>query len=458
MSTAPRRPTPRPAATAPAAPLFNRRQRWILAVLATGLGISSLALLLRPDSAPDTATALPAGVTATETGTAPTLTDELLPLDEPLLDVAETGPFLHTIAPGETLSELFSRHELDRATMQAVLAADEELLALDILRPGQMLVFDIDEQGSLQRLTLRLRPGHVVHYQRVDGDHFEFEDVRSPSEWRDYVFTGDIQGSFFLSARRAGLSDAEIARAQRILGEKIDFRRDLRAGDRFEMVVGQEVTDEGPTGHTRIEALRLQLGRRTVAAYLHDDSNYYDEDGDSLGRAFLRHPMQSQHRISSPFNLGRLHPVTGRVAPHHGVDFAMPVGTPVLTTGDGVVTRVGNHPFAGRYVEIQHPGQFKTRYLHLSRVLVRQGESVSRGARIALSGNTGRTTGPHLHFELHINQRPVNPMTAHIPTAHSVPAAQLAEFRQRVENLVASMDYAEQFLALHEVDTSGNDS
>ena len=104
----------------------------------------------------------------------------------------------------------------------------------------------------------------------------------------------------------------------------------------------------------------------------------------------------------------------------------------MLSTGDGRVVRVGNHRFAGRYIDIQHGGQYKTRYLHLSRVLVRKGESVSRGQRIALSGNTGRSTGPHLHFELHVNGRPVNPMRAKIPLAKSIRKQDKQAFNNRV--------------------------
>jgi murein DD-endopeptidase len=132
-----------------------------------------------------------------------------------------------------------------------------------------------------------------------------------------------------------------------------------------------------------------------------------------------------------------VHPVTGRRTPHNGVDLATPVGTPILSTGDGIVTRIGNHPYAGKYINIRHNGSLSTRYLHLSRVLVKKGERVHRGQKIALSGNTGRTTGPHLHFELHIDGRPVNPLTADIPTATRVPADALASFNSMVHERLA---------------------
>ena len=133
----------------------------------------------------------------------------------------------------------------------------------------------------------------------------------------------------------------------------------------------------------------------------------------------------------------------------------MPVGTPVLSTGDGVVSRIGNHPYAGRYIEVEHPGHFKTRYLHLSQVQVQRGQRVSRGERIALSGNTGRSTGPHLHFELHVNNRPVDPLTADIPTATRIPANEMPVFRNRVAALMAVMDNSEQLAASMEPNVHG---
>ncbi|WP_404840901.1 peptidoglycan DD-metalloendopeptidase family protein [Alkalilimnicola ehrlichii] len=154
----------------------------------------------------------------------------------------------------------------------------------------------------------------------------------------------------------------------------------------------------------------------------------------------MRYPTASRYRVSSPFNLRRKHPVTGRIAPHYGVDFATPIGTPVLSTGDGVVSRTGNHPFAGKYIEIKHHGQFKTRYLHLHEIQVTRGQAVQRGDRIALSGNTGRSTGPHLHFELHVNNRPVDPLQADIPKARRIPSEEMEAFRANVDRLLIAME------------------
>lgn len=363
------------------------------------------------------------------------------PLPSPPDDPQVAATATHSIQPGDTLSGIFSQRNIDVATMNAVLAADEELLALDVLRPGNTLRFEqAPHSTELLALSLIVHPGRTIHYRRAADGIFEFEEEIKPSHWKEDVYSARIHGSFYTSANQTGLSDGEILQAQRILEDRVNFYRDLRVDDRFEIVLSREMVDTGPTGQTRIEAIRLQGTKLTQNAFLHSDGNYYNDNGESLSRAFLRRPMQGNYRVSSPFNLRRRHPVTKRIAPHHGVDFAMPIGTPILSTGDGVVSRIGNHLYAGKYIEVEHPGQFKTRYLHLSQIQVKQGQQVNRGERIALSGNTGRSTGPHLHFELHVNNRPVDPLKADIPTATHIPAKEMASFRNRVATLIAVMD------------------
>ncbi|MDW2276950.1 peptidoglycan DD-metalloendopeptidase family protein, partial [Vibrio sp. 1074] len=139
------------------------------------------------------------------------------------------------------------------------------------------------------------------------------------------------------------------------------------------------------------------------------------------------------------------HPVTGRVAPHNGTDFAVPTGTPVVSTGDGTVIMTRKHPYAGNYVVVEHGNKYKTRYLHLSKILVKKGQKVSRGQRIGLSGKTGRVTGPHLHYELIEYGRPVNAMRANIPMASSVPKKEMATFianRDEMDKLLKNKEKA----------------
>ena len=374
-----------------------------------------------------------------------------LPLDLPQPQVSEVQAgepdslvelnipdYLYTIQPGDTLSTIFEQLGVSQKEMYQVLESDVSILALDTLKPGDKLGFWLGE-GQLQQLGLRFNPAHQVVFTRAAEETFEYNEVRLEGEWREQVVAGEINGSFYVSAQRAGLTALEIQRISALLEDKINFRRDLRAGDQFQVVRAEQYVDGVPTGITRLEGLRVLNRARELTAFMFD-GQYYDLNGESLARAFSRYPTKSRYRLSSNFNPYRKHPVTGRVRPHNGTDFATPIGTPILATGDGVVTRVTNHPYAGLYIVIEHGDKYKTRFLHLSKALVRKGQTVSRGQKIALSGNSGRSTGPHLHYELHINGRPVNAMTAPIPVAEGVGDEQRLAFNQLKDRLLEQMD------------------
>lgn len=358
---------------------------------------------------------------------------QLEPIEDPYLKI-------YNIAAGDSLSRIFARYDLGYQTVQQVMAADESLLALDVLRPGNKLTLQLDDAGQLLSMELYIHAGKKVMYQRVAADEFSYQELLDEGVWHNDILVGDVFGSFYVSAQRAGLNDADIYNINQLFKDRINFARDIQAGAQFQVLRSENFVGDEPTGQSRIEGIRILNRRQILSAFMHDDGQYYDANGDSLERAFSRYPLNNQQRISSAFNPTRLHPITRRVSPHNGTDFPVPIGTPVLAPADGVVTRIENHPFAGKYIEIQHFGNYKTRYLHLSRFNVQRGQRVTRGQRIALSGNTGRSTGPHLHYELHINNRPVNPMTAHIPLARPVPAESKAAFASRVKQLTAQME------------------
>ncbi|MAA66620.1 MAG: hypothetical protein CL581_17825 [Alteromonadaceae bacterium] len=364
---------------------------------------------------------------------------------EPEMSVAtpqepiELLPVSYEIQPGDTLSEIFDANNVPAKTLHRLLEADAEYLSLETLRPGTSLTFDVDEQNALKSMSLQVDPARTVTFTRQDDGSFIHEEQTRPVHWESAAIEGEIKGSFYGSGLAAGLSKAQVVEVSQLLKGKLNFRRSLRAGDRFSVLVGREMMALEATGNDRIEAVTIHRGKTTYNAFLFSDGNYYDENGESVTPAFLRWPTAKHYRVTSSFNPARLHPVTGRHAPHNGVDTAAPMNTPIMSTGDGIVSRVGNHPYAGRYIVIDHSGTFKTRYLHLNKVLVKRGQSVKRGQRIALSGNTGRTTGPHLHFEFHVRNHPVNPLTADIPTLAKVPKDKVPEFENQVRQQLAAM-------------------
>lgn len=371
----------------------------------------------------------------------PAATDPALQPDS--VKPAQATPVVHhTVQAGDSLSSIFSQAGASQADLNRIMKADVEYLALETLQPGTELKLTFNEQGQFRQLALDLDPARSITYTRVGEDTFEYQKTVQDTHWVSEVLKGSIHGSFYQSAMNAGLSRAQIASIQQLLEHQLNFRRELRAGDTFSVIIGHERTASDSTGNTRIEAVSLERRNRTHTAFLFEDGNYYDQNGKSVLPAFRRLPTANSFRVSSHFNPNRLHPVTGRTSPHNGVDLATPVGTPVMSTGDGVIERVGNHPYAGKYVDINHGNTYKTRYLHLSKIFVRKGQQVRRGEKIAHSGQTGRITGPHLHFELHANRRPVNPLKADIPTAADVPETALKRFEQVAQYKLAVMSDA----------------
>ncbi|TVU61169.1 peptidoglycan DD-metalloendopeptidase family protein [Vibrio atlanticus] len=335
---------------------------------------------------------------------------------------------------GDTLSNVFSSWNLPYGTVQKVLEADLESLKLDTIKPGDHLELLLDsESKQLVELIYHESLVEQAVYTENDDGSFRYQFIETPGEWKEKLYEGTVKGSFSISAHRAGLTTFQIANITRTLKDKINFSKELRAGDSFNVLVNEQYTDDHLTGKTEIQGISIKLRGREVAAFLAPDGRFYDRKGNSLEQAFNRYPIDSQfRRITSPFNPYRKHPVTGRISPHNGTDFATPVGSPVYSTGDGRVVAIRNHPYAGKYLVIEHNSVYKTRYLHLSRFLVKKGQQIKRGQKIALSGATGRLTGPHLHFEVLVRGRAVDAMKANLPMASSILPENKKEFLARI--------------------------
>ncbi|HDM8127038.1 TPA: peptidoglycan DD-metalloendopeptidase family protein [Vibrio harveyi] len=343
---------------------------------------------------------------------------------------------------GDTLSTIFSSWGVSYDTTQKLLEADLTSLKLDTIKPGDHLelVVDRDTKTLKQVIFHESLVERAVYTQNDDGT-FAYDFIEEPGEWREEMYSGTINGSFSSSAHKQGLTTTQIANITRVLRDKVNFARELRAGDSFHVLVNRQYLDDHFTGNAEVQGIAIKMRAKDVEAFLAEDGRFYDRAGNSLEQAFNRYPIDKQfRRITSPFNPYRKHPVTGRISPHNGTDFATPVGSPVYSTGDGKVIAVRNHPYAGKYLVIEHNSVYKTRYLHLSHFLVKKGDHVKRGQKIALSGATGRLTGPHLHFEVLVRNRAVDAMKADLPLASSISTKDKPAFLARVsefDDLVA---------------------
>lgn len=349
--------------------------------------------------------------------------DDEIPQDElDAKDVTEAGVHEYVVSTGDTLSSILTQYGIDISDVSLLANQNRDLRNLKI---GQQISWTVNDAGDLQSLTWEVSRRETRTYNRV-GNNFKETKELQKGEWSNSVLTGRLDGSFVTSAKKAGLTNSEIRAVTKALQWQLDFAK-LRKGDQFAVLMSREILD-GRSEQSQLVGVRMRSGGKDYYAIRADDGKFYDRQGSGLARGFLRFPTIKQFRVSSNFNPRRLNPVTGRIAPHKGVDFSMPVGTPVLAVGDGEVVIAKHSGAAGNYVAIRHGRQYTTRYMHLKKLLVKPGQKVKRGDRIALSGNTGRSTGPHLHYEFWMNQQAVNPLTAKLPRSEGLSGKDRSEY------------------------------
>ncbi|MGC6386941.1 murein DD-endopeptidase MepM [Ewingella sp. S1.OA.A_B6] len=346
---------------------------------------------------------------------------------------SENGVHEYVVSTGDTLSSILNQYGVDMSEIAALSSADSDLRNLKV---GQQLSWTLNDDGELQRMTWEKSRRDTYTYDR-SGNGFKSSLETIKGEWKDNVLKGKLDGSFVTSARAAGLTGAEISSVVKALQWQLDFKK-LRKGDEFSVLMSREMLD-GKSEQSQLQGVRMLSSGKDYYAIRAEDGKFYDRNGSGLARGFLRFPTIKQFRVSSNFNPRRLNPVTGRIAPHRGVDFAVPVGTPVLAVGDGEVIVAKHDGAAGNYVAIRHGRQYMTRYMHLRKILVKPGQTIKRGDRIALSGNTGRSTGPHLHFEMWINQLAVNPLTAKLPRSEGLTGKDRRDYLATVKQVTPQL-------------------
>lgn len=317
-------------------------------------------------------------------------------------------------------------------------------------------VFPLSKLCAGQDYRLALRDGTFERFE-YDIDHDEqliilqgeggFDVSRSPIPYtvEPQVINGTITSSLFGAVIDSGESEALALNLADIFAWDIDFIRDIQSGDSFQVLVEKRFREGQQAGYGRILAASFTNCGETYRGFLFKDGErgpaYYDENGKSLRKAFLKAPL-SFSRISSGFTMRRLHPVTKTYKPHPAIDYAAPTGTPIKTVGDGVVVKATYNRFNGNYVKIRHPGSWETMYNHMSRFGrgIKSGKKVRQGQVIGYVGSTGRSTGPHLDFRMYKNGRTVNPLRVKSPSVAPVSSEQMAAYRTTIAPLVARLD------------------
>jgi len=372
--------------------------------------------------------------------------DEGKPEDQTGEPVAETDPLAKSVvvANGDTLSTVFAKVGLSPAVMHAVLASSPDAKQLSRLKIGQTLEFQLTEQGELASLRSKLNSLETLALEQTPkGYVFKKEQVKP--EVSTVYARGEIDSSLFLAAKRAGLSHNLTMDLANVFGYDIDFALDIRKGDSFEVIYEEKTVEGQRVGTGNILAARFTNRGKTYSAvrYTSKDgtTSYYNADGTSMRKAFIRTPVDFA-RISSRFSNGRKHPILNKIRAHKGVDYAAPHGTPIKSAGDVKVLLAGRKGGYGNTVIIQHGQRYRTLYAHMQGFAkgVRNGSTVKQGQIIGYIGTTGLSTGPHLHYEFQVDGVHVDPLGLKLPMADPIAKSEMPRFMQQSQPLMARMD------------------
>jgi murein DD-endopeptidase MepM/ murein hydrolase activator NlpD len=340
---------------------------------------------------------------------------------------------------GDTLSIIFGRAGLPQTVLQQVLDADGKRHSLQDLYPGQKLKFVLDASGELREFHYASTALETAVFTRNEAG-FSAKTVTRAPEIRRTFRHAVVKRSMYEAGTDAGLSGRMILELANVLGGVVDFALDPRVGDTFSVLFEEQFLDGERIAEGAIIAAEYVNNGKRHTAYRFTDSRgeagYFSPDGVSMRKAFLRAPLDFT-RVSSNFNMRRLHPIARVIRPHRGVDYAAPTGTPVYASGDGRVTEAGYSRGNGNYVYIAHDGRIVTRYLHLHKRLVRAGQRVSQGQTVGTVGATGLATGPHLHYEFLVAGAHRNPRTEldKLPRARSLDRQEMARFAPQAATL-----------------------
>jgi len=296
------------------------------------------------------------------------------------------------------------------------------------------------KNGKFEYMTYR-QSLTTIYYVFYNGDHLLLAMKQPIIETVNRIIRGRINSTLYDALLERDETPELVYRFADIFAWEIDFTTETQKGDSFYIAMNKKYCDSTFIGYSDIPIARYkgEIGDYYGIYFCDRDDyfDYYSLKGESLRKALLKSPLKYSY-ISSYFTKNRYHPILKIWRPHHGLDYSAPIGTPVSSIGDGVVTFKGWLGGYGNMVEIRHKNNFKTRYGHLSRFAkgLAKSKHVKMGELIGYVGSTGLSTGPHLHFELHKDGAPINPLTVQLPRAPSVKKAYFAVFEHERDSLL----------------------
>ena len=346
----------------------------------------------------------------------------------------------------ETLSKMLYRLDFNNndiikiiSSIQNIRNSSQFLSALPI---GMKINYAYPSKLTGGALKLSFSKTNDIFVWQDNFNTYHSQIFLRPTKLEETFIKGTINSSLYKSAVKLGMPENTLFEMVRLLGFSVDFQREIRKGDSFEVMftkqidlIENRVIDTKP-----INFVSIILSGHELNFFEYKDkygfSGYYDENGKSSKRTIMKTPINGA-RLSSKYG-NRRHPVLGYTKMHRGVDFAAPRGTPVFAAGDGIVEKAGWNGSYGRYIRIRHTGTYKTAYAHLSGInkKIKTGKRVSQGKIIGYVGSSGRSTGAHLHYEVLLNNQQINPMRVKLPSGKNIPKKDLNRYKSYVKNIM----------------------
>ncbi len=340
------------------------------------------------------------------------------------------------VRSGDTFGGLLGAHGVGATTVHALAEKAGDSFDVRRMRSGHPYAFIFTDDGTRSPSYFVYENGPVEYVVfTLAPDSLSVRTDRRPVHTSEHSLTTTVTGALYNDIQRAGGDPMLALQLAEVFAWTVDFHK-IQKGDEFTVVFTQQEVDGTVIGMPQVLAARYTSdGRaRTAFRFTQDDATqYFDEEGNSLRKAFLKAPVKYS-RISSGFSGRRLHPVQKVMKAHLGTDYAAPYGTPILTVGDGVVEKTGFTSGNGNFVKVRHNGTYTTQYLHMRKILVKQGQRVQQGDVIGEVGSTGLATGPHVCFRFWKNGTQVDHRREEFPSAEPVADAHRAAFdRLRAE-------------------------
>jgi murein DD-endopeptidase MepM/ murein hydrolase activator NlpD len=360
-----------------------------------------------------------------------------------------------SVGKGDTLMKVLTRAGADRAESHKAITALKEVFDPRNLKIGQDVTLQFSA-GETDQVDGNIAPS-LVSISLNEAVDKQIAAVRTPEAGFTVQETileldknlvragGVIQSSLFLSAAQAGIPTKTIIDLIRIFSYDVDFQREIQPGDSFEVYFERFSDDKGRVlKEGSIHWATMTLSGKEISVYrfkTKDDgfTDYYDAKGRSVKKTLMRTPIDGA-RLTSGFGK-RKHPTLGYTKMHRGVDFGARSGTPIMAAGNGTVEVAGRNGGYGNYVRIRHSGSYKTAYAHMKKFAkgVRKGSRVKQGQIIGYVGSTGRSTGPHLHYEVHQGGKQINPLSVKLPAGRKLGGKMLTAFRSHTDKLNAEV-------------------